>query len=345
MLGEDAILKSPAFIDLSTKLSTAKRRVEELQAKYEKTRERWAVTKADLDLAKKTIEEMEGKHERRWTELLSQFSESESFSSDINETKDIFGSAKKIAVLESRLQQSVEAVSRMETLKLSLAESHKMNEALQIKFEDVKNKNAKIMAEKSAARAAQGAESLTSPQTSSSSSKRTSTGSTGGDSSVDKLQQSYKRARKELAAAILSKDQAKLKQEVSFLEALRRMYTILPHSVIYHFCTACIFLQRAEKERDALMRTNAKLLKQSSEKDDMNAKSLSTILHLKQRNDELEKENAVIKQKSQAAQQLSLAARLASNAKDRVGEEIVKEKEVSLLVVTFETVFLSSDNQ
>ena len=76
------------------------------------------------------------------------------------------------------------------------------------------------------------------------------------------------------------------------------------------------------------MKTNARLLKQSSEKDDMNAKSLSTILHLKQRNDELEKENAVIKQKSQAAQQLSLAARLASNAKDRVGEEAIKEKEV-----------------
>jgi len=76
------------------------------------------------------------------------------------------------------------------------------------------------------------------------------------------------------------------------------------------------------------MKTNARLLKQSSDKDDMNAKSLSTILHLKQRNEELEKENAIIKQKAQAAQQLSLAARLASNAKDRVGEEAVKEKEV-----------------
>jgi E3 ubiquitin-protein ligase BRE1 len=79
------------------------------------------------------------------------------------------------------------------------------------------------------------------------------------------------------------------------------------------------------------MKTNARLLKQSSEKDDMNAKSLSTILHLKQRNDELQKENAVINQKAKAAQQLSLAARLASNAKDRVGEEALKEKEVGLL--------------
>lgn len=79
------------------------------------------------------------------------------------------------------------------------------------------------------------------------------------------------------------------------------------------------------------MKTNARLLKQSSDKDDMNAKSLSTILHLKQRNEELEKENDVLKQKVQAAQQLSLAARLASNAKDRVGEEALKEKEVRLI--------------
>jgi E3 ubiquitin-protein ligase BRE1 len=131
-------------------------------------------------------------------------------------------------------------------------------------------------------------------------SRRSSAGgsSSTGDPAFDKLQRDYRRARKEVSAAVLSKDQAKLKQE------------------------------RAERERDALMKTNARLLKQSSDKDDMNAKSLSTILHLKQRNEELEKENAIVKQKAQAAQQLSLAARLSSNAKDRVGEEALKEKEV-----------------
>jgi len=298
-LNESNILKSPAYIELSTKLGTAERRVQELEEKYEKTRQRWAITKGDLDLAKKTIEDMEGKHERRWTELLSQFSESDmATASDTNHTTtDMFGSAKKIAELESKLQQSIEAVNRVDTLKATLSESHKMNEALQSKLEDLRTKNAKMVAEKSAARAAQGSEPLISPSASSSSFKRSSSGS-AGDIPNDKLQQSYKRVRKELSAAVLSKDQAKLKQE------------------------------RAEKERDALMKTNARLLKQSSEKDDMNAKSLSTILHLKQRNDELEKENAVIKQKSQASQQLSLAARLASNAKDRVGEEAIKEKEL-----------------
>ena len=80
------------------------------------------------------------------------------------------------------------------------------------------------------------------------------------------------------------------------------------------------------------MKTNARLLKQSSDKDDMNAKSLSTILHLKQRNEELGKENAIIKEKAQASQQLNLAARLAANAKERVGEEAMKEKEVRSIV-------------
>ena len=212
-VGEDAILKSPAYIDLSTKLGTAERRVQELEIKYEKTRQRWAVTKGDLDLAKKTIAEMEGKHERRWNELLSQFSESDSATaSEANAATDIFGSAKKIAELESKLQQSIEAVNRVETLKSNLSDSHKMNEALQSKVDDLKAKNAKMMAEKTAARAAQGTEPLTSTP-SSSSAKRASTGG-AGDVPNDKLQQNYKRARKELAAAVMSKDQAKLKQEV-----------------------------------------------------------------------------------------------------------------------------------
>lgn len=230
-LNESNILKSSAYIDLSTKLGTAERRVQELEEKYEKTRQRWAVTKGDLDLAKKTIEDMEGKHERRWTELLCQFSESDLATvSDTNGTADMFGSAKKIAELESKLQQSIEAVNRVDTLKATLSESHKMNEALQSKLEDLRTKNAKMVAEKSAARAAQGSEPLISPSASSTSFKRSSSGS-AGDVPNDKLHQSYKRVRKELSAAVLSKDQAKLKQEVRF--AIDALYTnFVPYSNI-----------------------------------------------------------------------------------------------------------------
>ena len=76
------------------------------------------------------------------------------------------------------------------------------------------------------------------------------------------------------------------------------------------------------------MKTNARLLKQSAEKDDMNAKSLSTILHLKNLTEQLTQGKASLEQQLKSAGQLSLAARLATNAKDRVAEEVIKEKEV-----------------
>lgn len=69
-------------------------------------------------------------------------------------------------------------------------------------------------------------------------------------------------------------------------------------------------------------------MKQSAEKDDMNAKSLSTILHLKNLTEQLTQGKISLEQQLKSAGQLALAARLATNAKDRVAEEIVKEKEV-----------------
>ena len=88
-----------------------------------------------------------------------------------------------------------------------------------------------------------------------------------------------------------------------------------------------MLIQRAEKERDTLLKTNARLLQQSSTKDDMNAQSLSNILHLQQKKVELENEKTVLLQKAKTAEQLGIAARLASNARDKVGEEALKEKE------------------
>ncbi|KAL7551097.1 hypothetical protein ACHAWF_014296 [Thalassiosira exigua] len=308
-LEKEAIHNSPLFIEASTKLEISERRVKELESVNQKVMEKWARAKGDLELVKKAMSDMEEKHGRRWTELISQFSEADSTAGSPREEStgssvsdnDPFCHAKKTAELESKLQQAMEAVSRMETLRSTLADAYKMNEQLQSKLEDLRSKNAKMVAEKVAAREKSKETESSVSASPHGPSRRSSAGgsSSTGDPAFDKLQRDYRRARKEVSAAVLSKDQAKLKQE------------------------------RAERERDALMRTNARLLKQSSDKDDMNAKSLSTILHLKQRNEELEKENAIVKQKAQAAQQLSLAARLSSNAKDRVGEEALKEKEVN----------------
>jgi len=237
--GDDVIRQSPLFIEALSKLGTSERRVKELEFAHEKIMEKWAEVKGDLDLAKKTLEDLEEKHGRRWTELVSQFSESdsthaasasvavkdESSGTIINgNSVDIFNTAKKTAELESKLQQALEAVSRMETLRTTLADAYKMNEQLQSKLEDLRAKNAKMVAEKVAAReksketeSSTGTDHITSPP---GSSKKLSAGSSSSSSDpiIDKLQRDYRRARKEFSAAVLSKDQAKLKQEVRIFE-------------------------------------------------------------------------------------------------------------------------------
>lgn len=228
---DDAIRRSPLFIGIMTKLGASERRAKELETAHESIMEKWSAVKGDLELAKKTMADMEEKHGRRWMELISQFSGSDSATAaatlkegDTNadgslNNADLFRTTKKTVEIESKLQQALEAVSRVETLRTSLADAYKMNEQLQSKLEDLRTKNAKMVAEKVATRekSKEAETSATEPMTSpTSSSKKLSTGggSSASDSAIEKLQRDYRRARKEVSAAVLSKDQAKLKQEV-----------------------------------------------------------------------------------------------------------------------------------
>jgi regulator of sirC expression with transglutaminase-like and TPR domain len=64
----------------------------------------------------------------------------------------------------------------------------------------------------------------------------------------------------------------------------------------------------------------------------MNAKSLSTILHLKSLAEQLTQEKEILDQKSKSSAQLALAARLAANAKERLEEEVLREKKVRSII-------------
>lgn len=226
---DDVIRRSSLFTEIMTKLRASERRVKELETAHASIIEKWSAVKGDLELAKKTMTDMEEKHGRRWMEIISQFSESDAAaaflkggakSSDGNCcSADLFSTSKKIAEMESKLQHAMEAVSRVETLRTSLADAYKMNEQLQSKLEDLRTKNAKMVAEKVATRekTKEAETSPTDPLTSptSSSKKLSSGGSTSNnDPAIEKLQRDYRRARKEVSAAVLSKEQAKLKQEV-----------------------------------------------------------------------------------------------------------------------------------
>jgi E3 ubiquitin-protein ligase BRE1 len=77
-----------------------------------------------------------------------------------------------------------------------------------------------------------------------------------------------------------------------------------------------------------LIKTNSRLIKQSAEKDEMNAKSLSTILHLKSLTEKLALEKDLLEQQVKSSGQLNLAARLASHAREKLVDEMFnKEKE------------------
>jgi E3 ubiquitin-protein ligase BRE1 len=68
------------------------------------------------------------------------------------------------------------------------------------------------------------------------------------------------------------------------------------------------------------------LAKQSAEKDEMNAKSLSTILHLKSVTEKLTQERQLLELQVKSAGQVNVAARLAANAKDRVTDEAIAQR-------------------
>ena len=76
------------------------------------------------------------------------------------------------------------------------------------------------------------------------------------------------------------------------------------------------------------MKTNVRLTKQSIEKDDMSAKSLSTILYLKQVSEKLDQKKNLMNEKLKGVQQLAFIAKLVINTKKRVGEESISEKQL-----------------
>jgi E3 ubiquitin-protein ligase BRE1 len=312
-------------------LEVAKKR---LEGKLSEARDGWAESRGDRDAAVQSTEEQHAKFNKRWSELVHTFVPGSSGCENGDDDFDALLSAeseaqaKEVVQLEHKLSQALENVRQSESSRQALKDALMMNESLQAKLDELKAKYNTLRSTTSATalKGSTPSESQTplQPQASASATLSVealkeesasnakdalSNNSGGGPNSasdrVEKLHREHRRMRKEITAVVASKEAAKAK------------------------------LERAEKERDSLLETNARLLKQMTEKDEMNAKSLSTILHLKSMTEELKKERDSLEQQAKSASQLALTARLASNAKDRVSEEIVKEKQA--LETTVET--------
>merc|ERR1712238_275191 len=84
-------------------------------------------------------------------------------------------------------------------------------------------------------------------------------------------------------------------------------------------------LEKLDKERETLIKTNTRLLKQNCEKEEVNTESLSTILHLKRVLELKEKEKEQLDVCKKSAEQLALSARMMIKGKERIGDELQLE--------------------
>jgi E3 ubiquitin-protein ligase BRE1 len=291
----------------------------ELESALKETRTLWAQALGNEKAAMESMDEQLLKFEKRWSE----------FTTAGGQTDQLLAQSKQIVELQHKLHQAMENVRQAESARVGLTEALDMNVQLQNKLEEVKAKYTALQAGRSSVSTREGGDGATPSSTQNTNTNSTSSSgnltprsgaggehsSTTAGSSVsgeqqqqqqqqqhqqikyEKMHRDYRRARKELAAMTASREAAKQK------------------------------LERVEKERENLMTTNSRLLRQSTEKDDMNAKSLSTILHLKSLTEQLTLEKDNLEQQTKNASQLALAARLASNAKGRLSEEVLKEKE------------------
>lgn len=250
-VSDDDIKQSSLYVETSTKLASAERQLQELREQMKHVKEQWAKAKGDAELAMKSLHEIQIKHKKRWRELTkggeSSFSnESKSQDGDASSApassdsdgmgdQRIVKQAQHTVELEHKLKQALENVRQAETVRISLAEAVKMNEGLQAKLEELKIKNAALMAGKSASRA--NASDYTAPSSSSLStpgSKERSSSHGSSSASTEKLQKEHRRMRKELAAALTSKEGAKAKQEVGFCAQCdegMHVFVAAPHHV------------------------------------------------------------------------------------------------------------------
>lgn len=293
-INDDDVRQSDLYVEISTKLSSSKRNVQEMEAKLALISKEWSQALADAEAARQAMEEMQAKHIKRWSDLAEEnLNIAEEGSEESPDKK-----AEEIITLQHKLMQALENVRQAETTRKTLEEAVAMNQSLETKLEEIKGKYSALQAARMESNAdptvtVNVASTLSKPKPAAATSQSTEK----SEEDAAKLHREYRKLRKELAAVAASKEKAKAK------------------------------LAASERERESLHLANSRLLKQAAERDDVNAKSLSTILHLKQLTEQITKERENLEEQVKSSQQVALAARLAANARERVFEEFEKERE------------------
>lgn len=304
------------------KLESRDEDVADMSRTVSRIRTSWGQSISNEKAALQAADSQTQKFTKRWSEFCSAINDEEDVGGEPGDTSggnsrethggtyslvsEIESQAKQISVLKHKLEQSVERVRQSESTRVALNEAMELNQHLQTKLEEIKTKYSILQSNRVNVAAPVTTPNQGVPAASTKGSAEvdgtTKDKDLSGDRTVEKdkyekLKLDFRKLRKELGLVTNSRDTAKSK------------------------------LERAEKEREALVSANTRLLEQSAEKDEMNAKSLSTILHLKSMTEQLSQEKDGLEQQARTANQMAVAARLACNAKDKVSEEVLQENE------------------
>ena len=233
---------------------------------------------------------------------------------------------KQVGELQHKLEQALEHVRQAESARENLKIAIDMNSTLQAKLDEVKAKYAVVQTARNASLAAAHQQQQAPKETKPSTVATTTSAAGGGDKKQPAREGNGAAvADPKTSSSSSSNDAARVKHQKVYESYKRAKHEVSQLTARKEELKAK--LERTEKERDALMESNRKLLTQVGEKEEMNATSLSTILHLKSQTDKLTVERDQLEEQSRAASQLALAARLATNAKEKVSEEFLAEKE------------------
>ena len=225
---DEDVKRSSLYTDTATKLVTAERQLEELRKGLDRVMEKYATAKGDAELATKTLEEHMTTFKKRWAELSGAEKEAGDFD-DLYDDADNSGSsgngtslvdsvakAKRIVELEHKLKQALENVRQADSVRVSLTEAQSMNDTLRQQLEEFKTKYSLVMAGRTASRST--SENALSSKDKPSSSSTSSSGTPISAEKAEKLHRENRRMKKDLAAAFISKESAKAKQDVSAMK-------------------------------------------------------------------------------------------------------------------------------
>lgn len=356
-LSDDDRLKLESIPSTILQLQQSQQQNIELQTRLKTTGQMWSQTLSNEKAAMQSVSDLVQKFNKRWVELTNMANTEQEGSTatartmvtvDSNTESNVSSLvtnemtnehpqiclSKQIHELRHKLQQAMENVHQAELSRENLKMALSMNATLQGKLDEMKGKYAALQNARSsgtsstAKTVASSKGSATADHESKSSTveevllqEASSDGNVNANSKASQNDLSPTPIlRKEKVAPSKSKvtdtaSSANRTSTSSSSEKLQREYRKVRKE-----------LTAMTTNYTSMMTANVRLLKQITEKDEMNAKSLSTILHLKSTTEKLIEERDHLELQMKNASQLALAARLATNAKDRVSEELLKEK-------------------